>query len=325
MHNPLVHNTKIIYPSTNPRLTIMSNISPETEAILKALQSANKLTTAPTGIPVKAFTGPLAAYKASVAPTAAPLKQEVSKDGGLRHWSTRYITVDPESKAMLEAIVLYGVSRYKDPVLLCGETGTGKEILARIIHGDSIGNFVPINCGGIPPELLESELFGHVKGAFTGAHQDKQGLFSAAHNGTLFLDEVAELPHNMQSKLLRVLQERVVRRVGSTTSETFDCRIVCATHQNLHTLVTAGKFREDLYHRLASIIFRTKPLRDRLCDIEPIAQAMGWSKDVAIGYVTGALSHNISGNVRELQHAIRRYRFQQALEAAGCTYKMPSQ
>ena len=236
---------------------------------------------------------------------------EKKKPAGLAQWAARYITQDEYSKTLVAHCIMLAPATCHFPVIIYGETGTGKEILARIIHGDRVGKFVPINCGGIPEQLLESELFGHVRGAFTGAHTDKQGLFSAAAAGTLFLDEVAELPATMQVKLLRVLQEKVVRRVGSTTPEELDCRIIAATHQDLHAMVAAGTFREDLFYRLASIELRTKPLRERPLDIPLIAAKFGWPIEVAIP------ASEWRGNVRELQRECERQRFRQVLEMAG--------
>ncbi len=162
------------------------------------------------------------------------------------------------------------VARSQAPVYISGESGSGKELAARLIHQQSVrsdGPFFPVNCGAIPENLMESEFFGYRKGAFTGATQDKQGFFQAAHGGTLFLDEVAELPLAMQVKLLRVIQEKAVRQVGSTEEIPVDVRILSATHQDLHQLVAAGDFRQDLFYRLAVIELRMPPLRELPEDI----------------------------------------------------------
>src|SRR5262249_35493418 len=166
------------------------------------------------------------------------------------------------------------VARSQAPVYISGESGSGKELAARLIHQHSAradGPFFPVNCGAIPENLMESEFFGYKKGAFTGAAQDKQGFFHAAHGGTLFLDEVAELPFAMQVKLLRVIQEKTVRQVGSTQELPVDARIISATHQNLHQLVGAGDFRQDLFYRLAVIELAMPPLREMPEDIPVMA------------------------------------------------------
>jgi hypothetical protein len=158
------------------------------------------------------------------------------------------------------------VARSQAPVYIAGESGTGKELVARTIHDEgarAAGPFVPVNCGAIPAELMESEFFGHKKGSFTGAHADKPGLFQAADGGTLFLDEVAELPLPMQVKLLRAIQEKSVRPVGANGEVPVDVRILSATHKNLAELVADGRFRHDLYYRINVIELRVPPLRER--------------------------------------------------------------
>jgi two-component system, NtrC family, response regulator PilR len=162
------------------------------------------------------------------------------------------------------------VARSQAPVFICGESGTGKELVARQVHelsGRADGPFIPVNCGAIPAELIESELFGHKKGAFTGAHQAHEGLFRAAEGGSLFLDEVADLPLGLQVKLLRAIQERKVRPVGEHTEVPIDVRIISASHQDLNAAVHDGKFRHDLFYRLNVIELRVPPLRARLEDL----------------------------------------------------------
>jgi len=218
--------------------------------------------------------------------------------------------------------VVYGliaqVAETKTNILISGESGTGKELVARAIHEQSPRNdkpFVAINCGAIPENLLESELFGHTKGAFTGAVQTKQGLFEAASGGTLFLDEVAELSQPLQVKLLRALQERTIRRVGDTVDRKVDVRIVSATNRRLEDEVAAGRFREDVYYRLNVIELELPPLRDRIEDIPLLAQhfirvfADELGKDVegldasAYEVLSG---YAFPGNVRELENLIER-------------------
>ena len=199
-------------------------------------------------------------------------------------------------------------------VLIQGETGTGKELVAWSIHQASersSGPFVPVNCGAIPAELLESELFGHEKGAFTGAIANRQGRFELAAGGTLFLDEIGDMPLDMQVKLLRVLQEKTFERVGSTQTLQADVRVVAATHQDLETLVAEKKFREDLFYRLDVFPIETPALRDRGADIgllisHQIKQlgADGLSfTEKAIGQLR---KHTWPGNVRELMNLVER-------------------
>ena len=162
------------------------------------------------------------------------------------------------------------LARNQAPVFIHGESGTGKEVIARLIHrlgARAAGPFVPVNCGAIPPELMESEFFGHLKGSFSGAVADKDGLFQAASGGTLLLDEVADLPLSMQVKLLRAIQERAVRPVGAQNEEPVDVRILSASHRDLARLVAENRFRQDLYFRINVIALRVPPLRARLEDI----------------------------------------------------------
>jgi two-component system response regulator HydG len=199
------------------------------------------------------------------------------------------------------------------PVVLLGETGTGKEVLARALH--QIGPraekaFVPVNCGAIPGELLESELFGHVRGAFSGAVADKPGLFEAASEGTLLLDEVADLPLALQVKLLRVLQDGEVRRVGATRSVALDVRVIAATHKDLGALVERGLFRADLYYRIKVLSLRLPALRDRREDILPLAQHFlalerNPARQLSPATQEALLAYRWPGNLRELSNAMR--------------------
>ncbi len=183
-----------------------------------------------------------------------------------------------DSQAMADLrTTIAKVARSQAPVYIVGESGVGKELVARTIHdqgGRAAGPFIPVNCGAIPGELMESEFFGHKKGSFTGAHADKPGLFQAAHGGTLFLDEVAELPLQMQVKLLRAIQEKSVRPVGSATEVPVDVRILSATHKDLAVLVQDGRFRHDLYYRINVIELRVPPLRERRGDLPQLAAAI---------------------------------------------------
>ena len=199
------------------------------------------------------------------------------------------------------------------PVVMFGESGTGKEIVARVLHANgprSEKAFVAVNVAALPAELLESELFGHAKGAFTGAHQAKRGLFEIAEGGTLFLDEIGEMPLELQAKLLRALADGEVRRVGDTRSFGVDARIVCATHRDLRELVRTGRFREDLYYRLKVLTLRVPPLRERIEDVLPLAMRfLSTERTLARGFTKAAenalRSHVWPGNVRELQNAVK--------------------
>ena len=210
------------------------------------------------------------------------------------------------------------VSRSQAPVHIFGESGTGKELVARMIHESGArreGPFVAVNCGAIPTELMESELFGHKRGSFTGAVADKKGLVQTAEGGTLFLDEVADLPLHMQVKLLRVVQEKTVRPVGESREETVDVRILSATHKNLAELVAQGLFREDLFYRINVIELRVPGLRERPEDIPDIAQAilerLGRRSNMQPPHLgEDALellqSYPFPGNVRELENVLER-------------------
>jgi sigma-54 specific flagellar transcriptional regulator A len=202
-------------------------------------------------------------------------------------------------------------------VLILGESGTGKEVVARNIHYYSSrreGPFVPINCGAIPPDLLESELFGHEKGAFTGAITTRQGRFELAEGGTLFLDEIGDMSLPMQVKLLRVLQERVFERVGSNRSIRCNVRIIAATHRNLEAMISDGKFREDLFYRLNVFPIETPPLRERREDIPLLIEELilrieheqGAAVRLTAAAVNALMNHPWPGNVRELANLMER-------------------
>jgi two-component system, NtrC family, response regulator PilR len=210
------------------------------------------------------------------------------------------------------------VARSQAPVLIAGESGTGKELVARSIHEQgsrAAGPFIPVNCGAIPNELMESELFGHKKGSFTGATADKEGMFQAANGGTLFLDEVAELPLHMQVKLLRVIQEKTVRPVGGANELPIDVRILSATHKSLSKMVEEGRFRHDLYYRINVIELPVPPLRERRDDIQLIATSVlkrlsdewGESAPTITDEAMQSLSnYQFPGNVRELENILER-------------------
>jgi two-component system response regulator PilR (NtrC family) len=216
-------------------------------------------------------------------------------------------------RAMIEKL-----ARSQAPVYITGESGSGKELAARLIHENGARRdkpFVPVNCGAIPENLMESEFFGYRKGAFTGAEQDREGFFHAATGGTLFLDEVADLPLSMQVKLLRAIQEKRVRKVGATSEDMVDVRLICATHQNLSALVEQGKFRQDLYYRLAVIELRMPSLRECREDVPLLADAilerLGSESGTARARLSEAASealqgYDFPGNARELENILER-------------------
>ncbi|MCX7817868.1 MAG: sigma-54 dependent transcriptional regulator [Kiritimatiellae bacterium] len=222
-----------------------------------------------------------------------------------------------ESAAMRQICeVINRVAPTDSTVLIIGESGTGKEVVARAIHDQSLRrkkSFVPINCAAMPEPLLESEMFGHVKGAFTGAVSDKQGLFEAADGGTIFLDEIGAMPPSIQAKFLRVLQDKTIRKVGGTESYPVDVRVVAATNEPLENRIARGLFREDLYYRLSVIPIRIPPLRERREDILPLVSYV-LRRERPAGAPIPKLDPRVEwmfehyswpGNVRELENAVR--------------------
>ncbi|MDE0856436.1 MAG: sigma-54 dependent transcriptional regulator, partial [Nevskia sp.] len=239
-------------------------------------------------------------------PSATPAQD----DGGLLG---RAPAID-NLRAMVERL-----ARSQAPVHIAGESGTGKELVARLIHSRSprsAAPFVPVNCGAIPSELMESEFFGHLRGSFTGASRDKIGLFQAAEGGTLFLDEVGDLPLHMQVKLLRALQERAVRPVGSETEVPVNVRVISATHKDLAQLLSQGSFRQDLYYRLNVIEIRTPPLREHTEDIPLLARAilarlarsngLSTAPELTAEALRRLQTYSFPGNVRELENVLER-------------------
>ena len=211
------------------------------------------------------------------------------------------------------------VARSQAPVHVAGESGTGKELVARLIHltgPRAEGPFIAVNCGAIPGELMESELFGHKRGSFTGAVADKKGLVQSADGGTLFLDEVADLPLHMQVKLLRVIQEKTVRPVGETEEQAVDVRLLSATHKNLAELVAVGRFREDLFYRINVIEMRVPSLRERrrgyprACAADPgpagAPHRLRQPSEITPEAMGRLASYAFPGNVRELENILER-------------------
>jgi two-component system response regulator AtoC len=247
------------------------------------------------------------------------LKREVGRLRAEVRAERRFGEIIARSPEMVRALEMATkVARHPTSILLLGATGTGKELLARLIHSESdreAGPFVAVNCGAIPEGLLESQFFGYVKGAFSGADADREGLFEAAHGGTLFLDEIGELPEPLQVKLLRVLQEGEVRRVGATQTRRVDARIVAATNRSLEKDVEEGRFRGDLYYRVAVVTLSLPALRDRPQDVPLLIQHLlaihAERLDVAAheidrGAMDALLAYSWPGNVRELENVIER-------------------
>jgi DNA-binding NtrC family response regulator len=243
---------------------------------------------------------------------AAELRKALVNTGG----GTSRIFQSPAMKSVVRTIERVAPSDVS--ILITGESGTGKEVIADLIHSlspHSKGPLIKINCAALPRELIESELFGSVKGAFTGATQDREGLFRQAEGGTLFLDELSEMPVDTQSKLLRVLQEKEVRPVGGRTSYKADCRIIAATNRQTDDAIKAGKLREDLFYRISAITVHLPPLRDRREDILPLANAFLKRFDAQAGRNIAGFSDAAKealrafdwpGNVRQLQNEIQR-------------------
>ncbi|MBI3515937.1 MAG: sigma-54-dependent Fis family transcriptional regulator [Proteobacteria bacterium] len=227
------------------------------------------------------------------------------------HQATRE-TLIGSSEAMRAVQKAIGVLADNDAtVLITGETGTGKEVVARAIHDHGRrhdGPFAAVNCAAIPAELLESELFGHVRGAFTGAATDRPGAFRQAERGTLFLDEIGDMPLAMQAKILRALQDRVITPVGGKPAAV-DVRVIAATHRDLTAAVRDGSFREDLFYRLHVVPIRLPPLAERIADIVPLAEhflAQAGDKQLSAGAAARLIRHRWPGNVRELKNAMER-------------------
>jgi two-component system response regulator PilR (NtrC family) len=251
--------------------------------------------------------------------TALRLAEEKRDGGAAAKASGSSSRLIGDSTAMQQVrATIAKLARNQAPVYIAGESGVGKELVARLIHEQgprASGPFVPVNCGAIPSELMESEFFGHRKGSFTGAGADKEGLFQTAQGGTLFLDEVAELPLHMQVKLLRAIQEKAVRPIGGRDEIPVDVRILSATHKNLGQLVEQGQFRQDLFYRINVIELRVPPLRERRGDVTQLAdfilRALAGKSGESVGRLSPAArdaleAYEFPGNVRELENILER-------------------
>lgn len=233
---------------------------------------------------------------------ADELEREAASKLVTNKWLDQLITQDERMLKLKEDVLK--LIPHEDCVLIRGETGTGKELIARALHGSRKGPFMAINCAGMPDTLIESELFGHAKGSFTGAEKTKIGLMELAENGTLFLDEIGELNMPTQAKLLRVIQERSVRRVGGDQEIKINCRIVSATHREL----SHSEFRKDLYYRISTFELVTIPLHDRWQDISLIVAALDVDKKIpSIEIFCNFPYRKLEGNVRQLQQLVRRF------------------
>ena len=247
------------------------------------------------------------------APSAATSQQETTNKTPS---VSKLLGESPPIEALKQKIVK--LSRSQAPVFIYGESGSGKELAARMIHDEGPrkeARFVPVNCGAIPAELMESEFFGHKKGSFTGASSDKEGLFQIANGGTLFLDEVAELPLHMQVKLLRAIQEKAIRPIGENQEITVDVRILSASHKNLAELVEKAQFRQDLYYRINVIELKIPNLRERTSDIPLLSKSLLKKISHKLGIeeprltpdaLEALLSYSYPGNVRELENILER-------------------
>lgn len=251
--------------------------------------------------------------------TALKLAEEKRSGAGAAKTFNSHDRLIGDSQAMQQVRATIGkLARNQAPVYIAGESGVGKELVARLIHEQgprASGPFVPVNCGAIPSELMESEFFGHRKGSFTGASADKEGLFQGATGGTLFLDEVAELPLHMQVKLLRAIQEKAVRPIGGRDEIPVDTRILSATHKNLAQLVELGQFRQDLFYRINVIELRVPPLRERRGDVPQLAafilKSLAGKSGEPVGQLLPAACqalefYDFPGNVRELENILER-------------------
>lgn len=219
----------------------------------------------------------------------------------------QFITTDPDTLQMKEDVVRMAKTPYE--VLITGETGTGKELIAKAMIGERKGAIKCVNCAGLPRELIESELFGYVQGAFTGATKTTDGLMTLASNGVMFMDEVSELPMDMQAKLLRAIQDKKIRKVGGKVEEDITCKFVCATNRDLGEMVKEGKFRKDLYARISTLELFIKSLVERRCDVIPITESLAGGKEFLEKYREDLMNglFDLSLNVRSIQQYVIRY------------------
>ncbi len=262
----LLEEVKLLHPEI--AVIVMTAFATVTSAVEAMRTGANDYLTKPFALDDLAAVLDRAAERRSVDTASRRLREKLRSQQGLGN----LIGSSPEMERIYR--ILSKVAQTTHPVLILGESGTGKELIARSIHsnGPSASKpFLPIDCGSLVPTLIESELFGYVKGAFTGANRNKDGLLASAEGGTVFLDEIGEMPLDLQAKLLRALQEKEIRPVGATHRVPINCRILAATNRDLAVMVEQGRFRKDLYYRLNVVALRIPPLRDRREDIPLLA------------------------------------------------------
>ena len=305
----LLEEVKLLHPEI--AVIVMTAYATVTSAVEAMRTGANDYLTKPFAIDDLAAVLDRAAERRSVDTASRRLREKLRSQQGLGN----LIGNSPEMERIYR--ILSKVAQTTHPVLILGESGTGKELIARSIHSNSPSAskpFLPIDCGSLVPTLVESELFGYVKGAFTGANRSKDGLLASAEGGTVFLDEIGEMPLDLQAKLLRALQEKEIRPVGATHRVPINCRILAATNRDLANMVEQGRFRKDLYYRLNVVALRIPPLRDRREDIPLLAAYFlnrmnrnGGAKYVLSDDALRTMSEYAwPGNVRELENSIER-------------------
>ena len=244
-------------------------------------------------------------YRIVILEDGKPILEDTLNPGELH--LAKFITVDPSTLVLKDKSKK--ASKTTHEVLIVGATGTGKEIIARSMIADRPGSFRAINCAGLPEGLIESILFGHIKGSFTGAYTDKEGFIADAKDGVMFLDEIGEMPMLMQAKLLRTIQEKKINKVGSTKDEDINCKFVFATNKDLEKMVEEGKFREDLYARISTLELNIKPLTERLCDAVPICKSLVGGDKFLETYQDSLSSGllDLRHNVRSIQRLVIRH------------------
>ena len=305
----LLEEVKLLHPAT--AVIVMTAYATITSAVEAMRTGANEYLTKPFEVDDLAAILNRAAERHNVDTASRRLREKLRDEQGLGN----LIGNSPEMEKIYR--ILSKVSQTSHPVLVLGESGTGKELIARSIHANgpkATKPFLPVDCGSLVPSLVESELFGHVKGAFTGATQSKNGLLACAEGGTVFLDEIGEMPLDLQAKLLRALQEKEIRPVGATHRVPINCRILAATNRDLALMVEQGRFRKDLYYRLNVVALRIPPLRDRREDIPLLAahflnrmcRNSGQKCTLADEALRTMSEYSWPGNVRELENSIER-------------------